>query len=63
MAGAANLTVGGAMNLTTSIMNLNCAMFNVNAGFTNFAGPVQTPVIIAQAVAGTVYTPGLGNLL
>lgn len=62
--GAANFTVGGALNLTAgAAINLTCSVFNVNAGFTNIVGPVQTPALISQAVIGTTYTPGVGNLI
>lgn len=62
--GAANMTVGGAVNLTTgAAMNLTCGIFNVNAGITNFSGVVRAPTVIAQAVVGNAYTPGVGNLI
>lgn len=64
VAGAASFSVGGALNLTAgAAINLTCAAFNVNAAFTNFVGPVQTPALIATAVSGSVYTPGVGNMI
>lgn len=62
--GAANFSVGGAINITAgAALNLNCAVFNVNAGVTNVNGLLRTPALIAQAVVGNVYAPGVGNLL
>lgn len=61
--GAANFTVAGALNVTASVTNLTSGVLNVNGGIANFSGVVRCSALIAQAVVGQAYTPGLGNLI
>ncbi len=62
--GAANFTIGAAANITAAAaINLTCTAFNVNAAISNFNGVVRSTTLVSTAVVGTVYTPGLGNLL
>jgi hypothetical protein len=35
----------------------------VSSAFTNFAGPIHAPVVLAESVVSPVYTPGVGNLV
>jgi hypothetical protein len=45
------------------LVNLSASLLNVTAPVANFSGIVNAPVVHAQVISGTAYTPGLGNIL
>jgi phage baseplate assembly protein gpV len=53
---------GTKVVLDASNIELNAAMVKVNAGISQFSGVIQTDTAIANAVVGTSYTPGAGNI-
>ena len=61
---AAGITVNAAAKLTVtaSTVEVSAGMVTVNAGMSKFSGVVQCDTIIANAVVGTSYTPGAGNI-
>jgi uncharacterized protein involved in type VI secretion and phage assembly len=53
--GNVSVTAGGQLEV-------NAAMVTVNAGMSRFSGVVQADTVISNAVVGTSYTPGAGNI-
>jgi uncharacterized protein involved in type VI secretion and phage assembly len=45
-----------------SMVEIEAGMVRVNASVTEFSGVVRAPTVIADAVVGTSYTPGAGNV-
>lgn len=44
-------------------MEVKAAYVNWQVAFTNISGIVKAPVVIGTTIIGSVYTPGVGNLL
>ena len=53
---------GGNVNVNASQVTINASMMQVNAGLSRFSGVVQADTVIANAVVGSSYTPGAGNI-
>jgi uncharacterized protein involved in type VI secretion and phage assembly len=53
---------GGIKITAVSQLTIDAPMVNVNASMSKFSGVVQAPTAIADAVVGTSYTPGAGNI-
>lgn len=52
----------GTVKVEASNVNISAAMVQVDAGMSKFSGVVQADTVIANAVVGTSYTPGAGNI-
>ncbi len=52
----------GTVKVEASTVNISAAMVQVDAGMSKFSGVVQADTVIANAVVGTSYTPGAGNI-
>ena len=50
------------VSITATNINLSASMVQVDAGISKFSGVVQADTVIANAVVGTSYTPGAGNI-
>lgn len=50
------------VEIQASTVEVDAAEVTVNAGFSEFSGVVQCSALIADAVIGTSYTPGVGNI-
>ena len=61
---ASELTIkaSGPVNVEGATVNVSAASVKVDAGFSKFSGVVQADTVIANAVVGTSYTPGAGNI-
>ena len=57
-----NITSSGKVSIDASTVNVSASMVQVDAGMSTFSGVVQADTIIANAVVGTSYTPGAGNI-
>lgn len=57
-----NITSSAQVNIDASTVNVSAAMVKVDAGMSKFSGVVQADTVIANAVVGTSYTPGAGNI-
>ncbi len=57
-----NITSSGTVSVNASRVNISASMVQVDAGMSRFSGVVQADTIIANAVVGTSYTPGAGNI-
>jgi uncharacterized protein involved in type VI secretion and phage assembly len=52
----------GPVNIDAASVNVTAASVRVDAGMSRFSGVVQADTVIANAVVGTSYTPGAGNV-
>lgn len=52
----------GPVNVDAANVNITASMVKVDAGMSKFSGVVQADTVIANAVVGTSYTPGAGNI-
>lgn len=52
----------GTVSVTASRVNISASMVQVDAGMSRFSGVVQADTVIANAIVGTTYTPGAGNI-
>jgi uncharacterized protein involved in type VI secretion and phage assembly len=61
---AAGITVTSSAKVTVqaSQVAVSAGMVTVDAGMSKFSGVVQADTVIANAVVGTSYTPGAGNI-
>lgn len=50
------------VSITASNVDVSASMLKVEAGMSKFSGVVQADTVIANAVVGTSYTPGAGNI-
>jgi hypothetical protein len=50
------------VNIEAASVNVSASMVKVDAGMSRFSGVVQADTVIANAVVGTSYTPGAGNI-
>jgi uncharacterized protein involved in type VI secretion and phage assembly len=56
------ITAVSQVEVQASTVQVDAGMVTVNAGFSEFSGVVQCSTLIADAVIGTSYTPGVGNI-
>lgn len=56
------ITAGSQVEVQAATVQVDAAMVTVNAGFSQFSGVVQCSALITDAVIGTSYTPGVGNI-
>lgn len=52
----------GTVSVQASQVKISAGMVQVDAGMSKFSGVVQADTVIANAVVGTSYTPGAGNI-
>lgn len=52
----------GKVSVQASTVEISAGSVTVNAGMSKFSGVVQADTVIANAVVGTSYTPGAGNI-
>jgi uncharacterized protein involved in type VI secretion and phage assembly len=52
----------GTVSVQASQVKVSAGMVQVEAGMSKFSGVVQADTVIANAVVGTSYTPGAGNI-
>ena len=57
-----NIQAAATVKVDAAKVEVNSAMVEVNAGMSKFSGIVQADTVIANAVVGTSYTPGAGNI-
>ncbi len=57
-----NITSSATVSVNASRVNISASMVQVDAGMSRFSGVVQADTVIANAVVGTSYTPGAGNI-
>src|SRR5437016_911166 len=56
------ITAVSQVEVQASTVQVDAGMVTVNAAFSEFSGVVQCSTLIADAVVGTSYTPGVGNI-
>jgi uncharacterized protein involved in type VI secretion and phage assembly len=56
------ITAVSQVEIQASTVQVDAASVTVNAAFSEFSGVVQCSALIADAVVGTSYTPGVGNI-
>lgn len=56
------ITSSVTVSVNASRVTISAGMVQVDAGMSRFSGVVQADTIIANAVVGTSYTPGAGNI-
>jgi uncharacterized protein involved in type VI secretion and phage assembly len=59
----ASVQAEGSFSLTASDVSISGSIIGLTAGIIDAAGVINCPTIIAEAVVGTSYTPGPGNLM
>jgi uncharacterized protein involved in type VI secretion and phage assembly len=52
----------GKVSVQAASVDVSAGMVQVDAGMSKFSGVVQADTVIANAVVGTSYTPGAGNI-
>ena len=52
----------GTVSVQASQVKVSAGMVQVDAGMSKFSGVVQADTVIANAIVGTSYTPGAGNI-
>jgi hypothetical protein len=52
----------GQVSVRGSEITLSASSVTVNAPTADFSGVVQARAVIANAIVGTLYTPGAGNI-
>lgn len=57
-----NITSSATVTVNASRVNISASMVQVDAGMSRFSGVVQADTVIANAIVGTSYTPGAGNM-
>jgi uncharacterized protein involved in type VI secretion and phage assembly len=57
-----NVTSSGTVSVNASRVTVSASMVQVDAGMSRFSGVVQADTVIANAIVGTSYTPGAGNI-
>ena len=57
-----NITSSATVTVNASRVNISASMVQVDAGMSKFSGVVQADTVIANAIVGTTYTPGAGNM-
>ena len=70
--GAASITAGGAVSVNAGgavainaggAASITAPVLTVTSGLATFAGVLQASAIVTNAIASTVYSPGVGNLV
>jgi hypothetical protein len=56
------VTAVAQVKISCATAEIDAAMLTVNAAMSKFSGVVQCDALIANAVVGTTYTPGAGNI-
>ncbi len=56
------ITSASKITLEASQVEVSAGMVKVNAGISDFSGLVQAPAVKSDAIIGTSYTPGAGNI-
>jgi uncharacterized protein involved in type VI secretion and phage assembly len=56
------ITAVSQVEIQASTVQVDAGMVTVNSGFSQFSGVVQCSALITDAVIGTTYTPGVGNI-
>ena len=52
----------GKVNIQAGDVNVSASSVKVDASMSKFSGVVQADTVIANAIVGTTYTPGAGNI-
>lgn len=60
--GKVSIKSSGKVSISANNVNLSASMVQVDAGVSKFSGVVQADTVIANAIVGTTYTPGAGNI-
>lgn len=60
--GGISITAAAKVKVDAALIQASAGMVTVDAAMSKFSGVVQCDTLIANAVVGTSYTPGLGNL-
>lgn len=61
-ASAITIQCADEVKIEASRVHVSAGMVQVDAGMSKFSGVVQADTLIANAVVGTSYTPGAGNI-
>jgi uncharacterized protein involved in type VI secretion and phage assembly len=56
------LTASARLSISASVVEVSAGSVSVSAGMSRFSGVVQCDTLISNAVVGTSYTPGAGNI-
>lgn len=59
----ASIQASSSAKVTAPSMSIDAAMLSVSGAMATFSGVLQCQTLIATAVVGTTYTPGVGNML
>lgn len=59
---AVEVQASGEVSVTGASVKVSAGSVNVDAGIAQFSGVVKCATLIADAVVGTSYTPGAGNI-
>ncbi len=57
-----SINSSGKVSIQAATVNVSASMVQVDAGMSKFSGVLQADTVIANAVVGTSYTPGAGNI-
>lgn len=57
-----NITSSATVSVNASQVKISASMVQVDAAMSKFSGVVQADTVIANAIVGTTYTPGAGNI-
>jgi len=62
--GPSEVTINSSATVAVnaSRVTISASMVQVDAGMSRFSGVVQADTVIANAIVGTSYTPGAGNI-
>lgn len=60
--GGVTLTAASQLSIKASTISIDCGSANVNSAMWTYSGVIQCSTIIANAVVGSSYTPGAGNI-
>jgi uncharacterized protein involved in type VI secretion and phage assembly len=56
------LTAASALTISAATLSIDCGSASVNSAMWTYSGVIQCSTIIANAVVGSSYTPGAGNV-
>jgi len=63
-AAAMSIQSSAMMNISAAgVVNLSASLLNVNAALANFSGVLRAPIVQADTIIASTYTPGVGNLI
>lgn len=60
--GGVSIQCPSTVTMQASSIEMRAITVKVDAAFSEFTGIVKTPVLLADSVIGTLYTPGAGNV-